>query len=215
MQLDCLVVQQPILFLILFAAVGILYYIEFSEEDEPTAAKATEAKARDTLQKNEHPTTGKIAFVNIDRLNDESLEIKDLVSESKRRKMNIESNVESLSAEYQKKMAEYQNSVKAGIAPQSVLQGKEKEILALEKEAQNKQLQMENLTMDINEKNAAFQRSVKEFIRTWNNGQYDYILSYSESVPTMLFGNNSLEITDVVIKGLNDSYSQLKKEKKK
>lgn len=157
--------------------------------------------------------TGKIAYLNIDRLNEESLEIADLVSETKRRKANIEASVESLSMQYRKKVEAYQLSAKAGIASQNELKTAENEIMALEKEAQNKQLQMDNLSMDINEKNAKFQKNVRDFLVQWNNGKFDYIFSYSETVPSMLLGNKTLEITDVVIKEINNEYksSNIKK----
>ena len=157
--------------------------------------------------------TGKIAYLNIDRLNEESLEIADLVSETKRRKANIEASVESLSMQYRKKVEAYQLSAKAGIASQNELKTAENEIMALEKEAQNKQLQMDNLSMDINQKNAKFQKNVRDFLVQWNNGKFDYIFSYSETVPSMLLGNKTLEITDVVIKEINNEYksSNIKK----
>lgn len=157
--------------------------------------------------------TGKIAYVNIDKLNEESLEIGDLIAESKRRKTAIEASVESLSMQYQKKMEEYQTSAKAGIAPASEMQAKEREIVALEKEAQNKQLQMDNLTLDISEKNSTFQKNVKDFLIKWNGGRYDFILSYSDAVPSMLLGNTTLEITNEVIAELNKEYKARKTKK--
>lgn len=157
--------------------------------------------------------TGKVAYINIDKLNDESLEINDIANESKRRLNALESSLESLSMKYQKKVEEYQTSAKAGIAPASEMQNKEKEIASIEKEAQDKQIQRENLTMDISDKNAAFQKTVKDFLIKWNKGRYDFIFSYSETVPTLLLGNTSLEITDEVIKLLNEEY-KLRKTKK-
>ena len=61
--------------------------------------------------------------------------------------------------------------------------------------------------------NAKFQKNVRDFLVQWNNGKFDYILSYSESVPSMLLGNKTLEITDVVIKEINNEYksSNIKK----
>ena len=157
--------------------------------------------------------TGHIAFVNIDRLNEESLEIRDLFAESKKRKTAIESSLESISAQYQKKMEDYQTSAKAGIAPESEMKAKEREIMGLQKEAESKQLQMENLQSEVNEQNGNFQKTVRGFLQRWNGGKYDYILSYSETVPTMLIGNTSLEITEQVIKGLNSEYINRKNKK--
>jgi len=173
-----------------------------AEPEKITAAKITTPVG--------NVPTGKIAFVNIDVLNEKSLEVIDLIAESKRKKTNIEASVENLSMQYQKKVEEFQMSQKAGIAPQSELEAKAREIQAIEKEAQNKQIQMDNLSLDIGEKNASFQKNVKEFLIKWNNGQYDFILSYSDAIPSMLLGNATLDITDTILNQLNEDYKKRK-----
>jgi outer membrane protein len=203
---------------LLLLAVCFLFYKVYSDDDKITGTAVVktepekEVKARPVEMPGNAPT-GKIAYINIDRLNEESLEIGDLVTESKRRKNSIEASVESLSIQYQKKVEEFQTSQKAGIAPESELRAKAREIEAIEKEAQNKQLQMDNLSMDINEKNMNFQKNVKDFLVKWNNGRYDYILSYSDAVPSMLLGNGTLEITNEIIEELNKEYKQRKSKK--
>lgn len=207
---------------ILLAAVAFLFYKvnrlgQVDETDKASESKAAQTetkKATETVAQKGNAPTGKIAYVNIDRLNEESLEIEDLMSELKRRKMSIEASMESLNMEYQKKVEEYQNSAKAGIAPESELMAKAKYIQSIEKQAQNKQLQMDDLSSDINIKNEAFQKNIRNFLQDWNNGRYDYILSYSEAVPTMLLGNTSLEVTNEVIAELNSIYKAKSKNKK-
>jgi len=207
---------------VLIIAVAFLFYEVYSEKTETVAESVTSAENEVSEEpepkvKTENiasPTTGKIAFVNIDKLNEESLEIADLVSETKRRKNSIEASVESLSIEYQTKVEEFQRSQKAGIAPQSDLEAKARDIQRIEREAENKQIQMDNLSMDINEKNIRFQKNVKDFLVKWNNGRYDYILSYSDAVPSMLLGNASLEVTDEIIVQLNAEYKNSKGKKK-
>ncbi|MCE3260727.1 MAG: OmpH family outer membrane protein, partial [Bacteroidetes bacterium] len=153
--------------------------------------------------------------VNIDVINEESAEVNDLVAEAKRTKANIEASVERLSIEYQNKVEEYQQSAKAGIRPQSDMEALAKKIQDIEREAQNKQLQMDNLSMNINEKNAAFQDGLKAFLVKWNNGRYDYILTYSEAIPSMLLGNASLDVTKEVITKVNEEYKAKKATVKK
>ena len=205
---------------VLLAAVVFLFVKVFGMHaaTEPaeaeTAAAVKEEKTEPVKQQGNEPT-GKIAYINIDKLNELSLEIIDLVAESKRRQTSIEASVESLQMRYQQKVEEFQRSQRAGIAPESELRAKAKEIEDIEREAANKQVQMDNLTMDINDKNSAFQRNVREFLVKWNNGRYDYILTYSESVPTMLLGNTSLEVTNEVLEGLNNEYKEKKSARKK
>ncbi|MBS1651611.1 MAG: OmpH family outer membrane protein [Bacteroidetes bacterium] len=161
------------------------------------------------------PPTGKIAYVNIDVLNEKCEQMLDLMKEAKSRKTSIESAVQALSENYQKKVMEYQNNAKAGIMPQSELESKAREIQQLEKDAQNKQIQMDNLTSYIAERNQEFQHTVKEFLQKWNNGRYDFIMSYSETVPTILLGNGSLDVTTEVVEKLNQNYKAIKTTTKK
>ena len=72
---------------------------------------------------------------------------------------------------------------------------------------------MDNLSMEINDKNLAFQKNVKDFLIRWNQGRYDFILSYSEAVPSMLLGNSTLEVTNEIITELNKQYKENKKKK--
>lgn len=204
---------------VLVIAVGYLFFAinNLGVKTEPTKELEQETKSTPSpvasVEQVGNIPTGKVAYINIDKLNDESLEINDIANESKRRLNALEASLESLSMKYQKKVEEYQTSAKAGIAPASEMQNKEREIASIEKEAQDKQIQRENLTMDISDKNAAFQKTVKDFLIKWNKGRYDFIFSYSETVPTLLLGNTSLEITDEVIKLLNEEY-KLRKTKK-
>lgn len=201
---------------ILIAAVVFLFFKVNSLS--PAATEASAPDKEDVAAPKKEPVinvkqvgnapTGKIAYINIDELNEKSIEINDMINDAKKRRNNIEGSLENLNMQYQKKMEDYQNSAKAGIASQSDMQMKEKEILAIEKEAQNKQLQMESLTMDISEKNTAFQKNVKNYLIKWNEGRFDYILSYSDAVPSMLLGNTSLEITKEIIDALNAEYKQ-------
>jgi outer membrane protein len=197
----------------LVIAVAFLFYKvnNLTKNEEPEkkqeTVKAEEPKAKTIVTPGEStPATGKIAFINIDVINEQSEEVKDLVTEAKRSKGNMEASIERLSMEYQKKMEEYQKSAKAGIAPESEMMAKQKEIMEIEKEAQNKQLQIDNFTMSINEKNMNFQNNLKNFLVKWNNGRYDFIFSYSDAVPTMLLGNGTLDVSKEVISQVNEEY---------
>lgn len=208
---------------LLVIAVAFLFYKVYASA--PEDGSTAETKKENTLVPAKEPVqaikqaatapTGKIAYVNIDRLNEESLEISDLVSESKRRKESIEASMEGLNMKYQNKVEEFQLLQKGGIAPKSEMEAKAREIQAIEQEAQNKQLQMDQLTMDMNRKNESFQKTVRELLLRWNDGRYDYILSYSEAVPTLLLGNSTLEVTDEVIREINNEYKQRKTTRKK
>ena len=82
---------------LLIAAVGFLFYkvntLNGSSQEKQEIVE--EAKTENKSEKEKpleavgNAPTGKIAFVNIDILNDKSLEVIDLIAESKRRKTSI------------------------------------------------------------------------------------------------------------------------------
>jgi outer membrane protein len=202
---------------ILTIAVVILFMKVYAS-DKPSQVEGKEEmpKEESIEKKDELPPmpssqpTGKIVYVDIDQLNERSSEVEDLVRDAKRKKDAIEASMEKLQNDYQRKIQDYQTAAKAGIAPPSELQATEREIMRLEKDANEKQLQMDNLSLEINDKNAQFQKNVRAFLQKWNNGRYDYVLSYSEVVPSMLIGNSALDVTNEVIEALNNEYKARK-----
>jgi outer membrane protein len=188
---------------------------EQKNEQVVSETKKDSVKPKSTFNAVSTPVTGKIAFINIDQLNEQSDEVNDLIADAKRTKTNIEASVENLSKKYQAKVEEYQTSAKAGIKSQAEMEAMAREIQGIEQEAQNKQLQMDNLTMNINDRNAAFQEGLKQFLIKWNNGRFDYILTYSEAIPSMLLGNASLDVTKEVIEQVNAEYKSRKQSKGK
>ena len=210
---------------VLTLAVGFLFYKVYTPESSSDAVEETtdttkvEAKAaqKEKLHVNQvaSPPTGKIAFIDIDRLYNESSEADDLIAESTRKMENLERRFESLSGEYGAKVEEFQRNQQAGIMPESELENKAKEIQRIENEAKNVRIMMDNLKMEVDERSAAYRQKLKEFLVKWNQGRYDFILSYSDAVPSMLLGNSSLEVTDEVSKTLNEEYKASKKAKKK
>jgi len=205
---------------LLVIAVAFLFYklnsIGKSGAEEQTAGKSDSSlTAKKPEPKNiATPPTGKIAYINIDVINEKSDEVEDLVAELKRSRSNLEGSFETISNSYQAKMEEYQRMAKSGIAPQSQLDELAKEIQKIQAQAENKQVQMDNLTVTMNEKNHDFQQGLKDFLVRWNEGRYDYILTYSDNIPTMLLGNASLDITAEVIEKVNAEYNAKKTQPK-
>ncbi len=194
----------------LVLAVAYLFYKTSGTPSNSTDSSNQENKTETEkpVEKKEVPVTGKIAFVNIDSINEKSLFVDYMVRKLKTSRANLEAAMENLSMQYQKKMEEYQASANAGIAPESELAAKAKEIRAIENEANNKQLQMDNLTRELNEKNNAFQEEVRKYIKETYEGKYDYVLTYSEAIPSMLYGNSAYDITSEVIYALNENYKK-------
>ena len=121
--------------------------------------------------------------------------------------------MQSMTEKFQREYQEFQQSAQAGVAPQAELQKQQASLERQQQELSNKELQMQNLGVELEEKNMELNKNVKDYLKRLNNGKYDYILSYSELVPTVLLANPALDITNQVLTGLNEEY-RLKKDKK-
>jgi Skp family chaperone for outer membrane proteins len=69
--------------------------------------------------------------------------------------------------------------------------------------------------LDLNEKNNAFQDEVRAFLKEAYDGKFDYVLTMSTSIPSMLYGSKAYDITQEVIAQLNERYLSRKQKNKK
>lgn len=197
---------------LLVAAVGYLFtQIGRNTSADPNPEGTKEEVKKPVIVENKNvPVTGKIAFINIDQINEKSLFVMDMVKKLEKTRNSIEASLENLSMRYEEKVKDYQSSASAGIIPESELAAKAKEIQGIERDAQGKRMQMENLGIELNEKNDAFKAEIKTLINDKYSGKFDYVLTYSESVPLIVYGNPSFDITDEVIVQINENYKSKK-----
>ncbi len=197
---------------LLVIAVGYLFYrVGGNNTADPSSDGNKEEVKKPIIVENKNvPITGKIAFINIDQINEKSLFVMDMVKKLEKTKNSIEASLENLGMRYEEKVKDYQSSASAGIIPESELAAKAKEIQNIEKDAQSKRLQMDNLGIELNEKNDSFKAEIKNLINERYSGKFDYVLTYSENVPLIVYGNPSFDITEEVITQINDSYKSKK-----
>jgi outer membrane protein len=160
-------------------------------------------------------TDAKIAYVNTDSINEHYAYIADFTKVLRGKKSNLEAQMESMTIKFQNDYQAFQQSAQAGIAPQAELMKAEENLKRQQQDLANKELQMQNLGVELEEKNMELNKNVKEYLLRYNNGKFDYILSYSDMMPTILLTNPKLDITGDVLKGLNDEYKVRKDKVKK
>lgn len=153
----------------------------------------------------------KIAYVNTDSINEHYAYIADFTKVLRNKKATLEGQMQSMTAKFQAEYEAFQQSAQAGVAPQSELQKQQASLERQQQELANKELQMQNLGVELEEKNFELNKNVKSFLQKINNGRFDYILSYSDMMPTILLANPKLDITTEVLKGINDEYNAKKK----
>lgn len=202
---------------ILAIAVGILFYQvntlkHNTQAQENTGKEETVIKPVITANST-NLGDAKIAYVNTDSINEHYNYIADFTKVLKSKKATLEAQMESMSMKFQKEYQEFQQSAQAGIMPQAELLKQQQSLERQQQELANKELQMQNLGLELEEKNIELNKNVKDFLKRFNDGKFDYILSYSDMVPTILLTNPKLDITNAVLQGLNDEYAAKKGKK--
>ena len=206
---------------VLAICVGILFY---QVQSLKSSMGGTSTENVDSAKESKKPViinsandplpNAKIAYINIDTLNEKYLFISDYVKVLKNKRIALESQMQAMSQKFQEDYESAQQSAQAGLLPPAEMENKKRDLERQQRELENKQIQMDKLAMDMQEKNDQLQRDVKDFLMENYDGKYDFIMAYTTTVPTILLANPKLEITYQVLDALNTAYLQNKSSKK-
>jgi outer membrane protein len=199
---------------ILIIAVGILFFLYAqlkSNSLEITSSESGKSFPKlitDTsLLKN-----AKIAYINIDSLNEKYEYIKDKSKEIRGRQSAIEGSLNSMYTTFQQEVADLQQAAQAGIRPESELKKEEARLQQKQMEIANKEKQLQVLGEEVATTQSDMLQNVSKFIERYNNNKFDYILAYTtNNISSVLYANSSLEITNEIVNGLNEEYRKNKK----
>lgn len=201
---------------VLAIAVAILFYQVHSLKNSGVSSdnSSSEVAVKPTIVTSAtNLADAKIAYVNTDSINEHYDYIADFTKVIRNKKATLESQMQSMTAKFQQEYEAFQQSAQAGVAPQAELQKQQASLERQQQELANKELQMQNLGIELEEKNMELNKSVKDYLVKINNGRFDYILSYSDLMPTILLTNPKLDITTEVLNGINEEYKNSKKKK--
>jgi outer membrane protein len=202
--------------------VGVLFYQVNLLKSERVGGASTENISDNKETKkpviinssNDPLPNAKIAYINIDTLNERYLFISDYVKVLKNKRIALETQMQAMSQKFQEDYESAQQSAQAGLLPPAEMENKKRDLERQQRELENKQIQMDKLAYDMQEKNDQLQRDVKKFLTENYEGKYDFIMAYTTTVPTILLANPKLEITYQVLEALNKAYINSKSSKK-
>lgn len=188
----------------LAVAVAILFYLQLSgpKEEKPTTVEVEEIN--EEMPQDEESI---VAYVDADSVmkhyklaEDYRIAIK---NEQAKYQKDLENKGRSFQSEYQSLQA------KAGTMSQSELSLRQKSLQSRqEKLMQTEQMYMEKMQIFQLEKEAELNRKVAEYLEVYcADKSYRMVLSQG-AISTILYGDASLNITDAVLKGLNEQYDE-------
>jgi outer membrane protein len=182
--------------------VAVLFYLHFTHKEKLN-------KVSDAAAKNSN-SNFRIAYFDIDSLQANYEHYKDALEEMRKTEQGMNAELQNLRTRYQKYIGELQkkgeNMTQAeGEAAQRDLQTMDKNFRAREAELQNS---LQNKQMDLMK---TLRQEIEAYLAEFNKQkEYAYIFSYEPGI--LLYYKDSLyDITQDVVKGLNEQYKGRKK----
>lgn len=152
----------------------------------------------------------KIAYINIDSLNENYLFIADYSKNIKARQMNIESQLNSMAMKFQQDYADFQQAAQAGLRSEAELKKQQGELEQQQMIMAEKEKQLQGLADEVALKQQSMLKNVSDFIARFNQNKFDFILAYTGTIGAVLYAKPELELTNEVVKGLNEEYKSSK-----
>ena len=188
--------------IILLILVGYLYYFHFHNDKTPILI-SKESKG------NELPSCNKVAYIDLDSLQSNYEYYKKLKGEFERKQQASNDEVAGLQKKYQVRAMQLQQKGPTMTQPEQ--EAAMKEINQMQQDLQAKKQKLDNDLYTYNAKNKDdILTRIQNYLKDYNkDGRYDYIFSYEPGF--MFYKDTTLNITNDVIKGLNDIYTKTKK----
>lgn len=187
-----------ILNLVLVVAVGILYYLHFSDTSNTTD---------NALMPMAPVVPGGIYFVNSDSLLDNYQYYKTKKDDLEKRQNRIRAELKSAGAKLESDVQQYQENA-AALSPAQRQQMEESLMMRQQQLIQQK----DKMLSQLDDEQAMYSDSLfirlTAFLREFNKGKgVNYVLGYQRG-GGILFANDSLDITRPVLNGLNKAWSE-------
>jgi outer membrane protein len=192
-----------VLFAVLFLAVALLYFLQFSGNKSKKPVEETNIK--------EFPAQG-IAFINIDTVIYKFDMFFDRREELMAKQKKAEAELNSKGKLYEKNGKDYQDKVSKGLVTRATAAEMEQALVQQQQELVNLR---DNLQSNLLEEEQVMNRQIIDYITTFldeNKSDYNYQYILGKSFGSVvLYGDSGLDITRRVLDAINAKYKAEKK----
>jgi len=190
---------------LLALAVAVLYFLHFSTGKESVTAE-TEIAVQDSVSFKDGDLP--IAFVQIDTLIQNMRMADDLNEKIQNKQQKAEADFASQQKSFEKQVADAQEKVQKGLVTRREAQELEAQLANKNAELQNN---YNNYRMEIQDEfmvsNNKIINYIMEYLEDYNaDSRFKYIMSYQFG-GGLLYANKGLDITNDVLKGINEKYA--------
>lgn len=201
---------SPILNIVLLIAVAILFFLHFKGTGQNgNASGSTDDSLAKTINTTQAQKESKIVYLNIDSLFVKYEYYKKVNDDATTLLKTQEYNYQKRVNDLQMKYAEYMEKAGAGLIPKDQGEKIEAEITAEKQRLDELSVKREQWQDDALQKVIPVQKKLYDFFKQFTkvNG-YSCILTYTLKCEGALGINDDLDVTNQVIKGLNDEYHE-------
>ena len=184
-----------------FAFIGVLVLFGMKFSSKTTSGGASNSS---NLKSNEVSLS--LAYVNVDSFNAHYEYVKTKNAEFKKKQDQMEGELQRSASQFENAYREFQRKAQSGGMTQSEAENEQKRLgqmqqsLQLREQALTDQLLKEKETF-----NTQLQEQLDDFLKEYSKeNNYDFILSYSNSLPMILYAGDNFDITQDVINGMNE-----------
>jgi outer membrane protein len=201
-----------ILNVVLAIAVGFLYYLHFAGKPiSETPQTETEEVAEAPIESlNNFLSAGGIYFINTDSLWDNYELVKKAQDELQMERKKLEGQFQVKLTALEKDYMDLQEKASRGLMTMEEAQKKEADLM----QRQQKLMELKDeLTMTLVEKeqnmNDKIQKAIYDYLKKYKESRdINFVLGYAKGAGAVLYGNDSLEITADIVRGLNQEYNK-------
>lgn len=202
--------------IVLAIAVAVLYYLHFSGNGTAAAGTSGAADsasfAKPVAMSPKEIKASKAVYVNLDVLNEKYQYIIDLSASAQSELSTLESRYRSKEQKLQEDYIAFQQKAQQGLLSENQINSEQEGFSKRKDELDQLQLQSQNLMDKIQQRNDEANDNLRNYIREYNkNTGYNYVFAFSKSPASqILMVNDSLDITDEILEGLNSQYKAIK-----
>ena len=204
---------------VLLVAVAVLYYFHFTScktsGQASTSVTDSIAAAKPKVMAPTEIKASKIVFVNLDVLSDGYLFLKDVSASVQAEQTALESQYQSKGEKLQQDYAEFQEKANKGLFSENQISTEQEKFASRKEELDQLQLKSQALGEKVQAKQDEARKNLTDYIREYNKtGHYSYVLTYSAGpLSPLLLANDSLDITNDILQGINAQYKDKKGKK--
>lgn len=210
-----------VLNIVLAIAVAVLYYFHFTANSATTEAAATgndsTLAAKPIVMSPKEIKASKAVYVNLDVLNEKYDYIIDLSASAQSEQRALEAKYQAKGQKLQEDYVAFQQKAQQGLLSENQIATEQDAFAKRKEELDQIELQSQSLMEKIQQRNDEANENLRNYIKEYNkNSNYNYVFAYSNSPASqILLVDDSLDITNEILEGLNNQYKELKSAKKK